>query len=209
MVLPQHFHHHYVAVKYFLNSYRALSDGVTGVSLLEQKLNSENILFSDWKILWIGTCSILRTSIDLFQMDAKSCISVDIRKSIKEEWGLIKSEEEKHSIYWNFLKKERDQILHEYSWAAYETWLHEDGSYELPKISLLAIKPDTAKSVLMMRHGFYQGRNSLELLKEGADWVEQRIFNAIERAGFKPEEQRRLGDFQLRVPLGTTSSLIG
>jgi hypothetical protein len=59
-----------------------------------------------------------------------------------------------------------------------------------------------------MKHGFYQGWNSLELLKEEADWVRQRIFSANERAGFGPNEQRRLGDLQLRIPLGKESSPI-
>ena len=208
MVLPLQFQHHFIEVKYFLNSYRAMSDGEVGIRLLEEKLAEETFLFSDWKILWIGACSILRTSIDLFKIDEKSCINAEIRKSIGEEWKLIKDQEEKHPIFWKFLRKERDQILHEYSWSAYAAWLHQDGTIETPRISLLLIKPETSNSVLLMKHGFYQGRNSLELLKEGADWVRQRIFSAIERAGFDPNEQRRLGDFQQRIPLGKESSSI-
>ena len=113
-----------------------------------------------------------------------------------------------HTIFWEFLKKDRDQILHEYSWTAYEAWLHQDGTIEAPTISLLAIRPETASSILVMKHGFYKGRNSLELLKEAAVWVRQRIFSAIERAGFQPDEQRRIGDFQLRVPIGKDTGSI-
>lgn len=200
-ILLQH-HNRFAPVKYFLNSYRALSDGRSGIGLLEEKLRSNSFLFSDWKILWLGTCAVLRTSIDLFQVDAKSCINSDIRESIKAEWDLIKSNQESHTIFWKFLRKERDHIIHEYKWTAYETWLLEDGTTQTPALSLLAVRPEAAKSMLVMRHGFFEGRNSIELLSEGADWVEQRIFSAIERAGFDPEEQRRLGDFQKRIPLG-------
>jgi hypothetical protein len=53
----------------------------------------------------------------------------------------------------------------------------------------------------MMKGGPFQGRNSLELLKEGADWVEARIFGTIRRAGFDPEEDRGLVYFQPRPKL--------
>jgi hypothetical protein len=56
--------------------------------------------------------------------------------------------------------------------------------------------------VLIMRDGHYKDRNSLELLKESADWVQERIFGAIVRAGFSAEESRRIGDFQRRSPAG-------
>src|SRR5579863_665257 len=46
-----------------------------------------------------------------------------------------------------------------------------------------------------MRGGHYDGRNSLDLLRESADWVEDRIISAIMRAGFDPEERRSLGSF--------------
>jgi hypothetical protein len=201
MTLPLQYHNRYVAVKYFLNSYRALSDGRTGIGLLEERLGTNSFLFSDWKILWLGTCAILRTSIDLFKVDIKSCINAEIRNSLKTKWAPIGNEKNIHPIFWKFLRKERDQIIHEYSWAAYEIWLHDDGTLQEPPFSLLAVKPDKATSVLLMRHGHFKGRNSLELLRESADWVELQIFDAIREAGFDPEEQRRLGDFQNRIPL--------
>jgi hypothetical protein len=63
------------------------------------------------------------------------------------------------------------------------------------------------QSVLIMRGGHYKNHNSLDLLKESADWIQARIFGAICRAGFDPEEYRRIGDFQKRPP--THGSLLG
>ena len=37
-----------------------------------------------------------------------------------------------------------------------------------------------------MRGGLYEGHNSLELLKESAEWLEARIDSAFSRAGFDP-----------------------
>lgn len=61
---------------------------------------------------------------------------------------------------------------------------------------------DDARPMLLMRSGAYVGRDSLDLLKESADWVEERIFNAIQRTGFDPDEDRGLVHFQPRPRIG-------
>lgn len=197
MTLPSQYPSHHVPVKYFLASYRALSDGRTGVRLLEEKLEkSTRSLLSEWKVLWIGTCTILRTSIDLFRIDGESCLALRIREEIKAEWHAIRAEKEKHAIFWEFLRKERDSVIHQYEWRAYETWIKPDGTFRGPKLSLLIMEDDDgAKPAILMNDGFFKGRDSLELLREGADWVEARIFSAVRRAGFDPDEARNLASF--------------
>lgn len=199
MTLPNHFENHYVPVKYFLASYRALSDGRSGVRHLEHLLENSSFLLSEWKVVWIGTCAILRTAIDLFKVDAKSCISPDIRNEIAAEWHAIKSDETEHAIFWRFLRDERDNIVHQYQWRAYEAWIKPDGTFRAPRLSqILMVDDDGARPVLMMKGGHFEGRDSLDLLKEGADWVEERIFCAVRRAGVDPEEHRSLAYFQPR-----------
>jgi hypothetical protein len=106
MTLPSQYPHHHVPVKYFLASYRALSDGRTGIGVLEEKLEkSTRSLLSEWKVLWIGTCTILRTSIDLFRIDGENCLASRIREEIQAEWHAIRTEKEKHAIFWEFLRK--------------------------------------------------------------------------------------------------------
>lgn len=159
---------------------------------------STNFLLSEWKVIWIGACTILRTSIDLFQVDVKSCINQKVREGILSEWASIKEDKDAHPIFWKFLQKERNNIIHEYEWAAYEAWLDQDGTVRPARMSLLDLKPRDARSVLIMRGGQYKDRNSLDLLKESAEWVESRIFGAIRRAGFEPDEERNLVNFQKR-----------
>jgi hypothetical protein len=192
---PTTYAHAAVPVKYFLNSYRALCDGRSGIRCLEDHLAAQNFLLSEWKVIWIGVCSVLRVAIELFKADAESCINIRIRAEMAAEWKSIASDKGSHPIFWEFLRKERNNILHQYEWAAYEAWMHEDGTIDVSRRGLLNIKPEDAKNVLLMRGGHYNGRNSLELLRESADWVENRIFSAIRRAGFDPEESRTLGFF--------------
>jgi hypothetical protein len=105
------------------------------------------------------------------------------------------------------LRKERNNALHEYEWTAYEMWLGQEGATQPARISLLSVRPEDMQSVLIMKGGHYKNHNSLELLKDSAEWIQARIFGAICRAGYDPEEDRRIGDFQKRPP--TEDSLLG
>lgn len=198
MTVPLVYKNIYLPVKSFLNAYRALSDGRTGVRLLEEHLETRKVLVSEWKVIWIGACTLLRSSIDLFKVDARSCIDQQICEEIKNEWRSIEQNKGEHPIFWEFLRKERNNVIHEYNWTAYEAWMKEDGEIVTGRMSLLTFGPEDAKSVLMMRNGYYAGSNSLELLKESAVWAENRIFNAIRRAGFDPEEERNISTFKSR-----------
>lgn len=151
MTLPSQYPHHHVPVKYFLASYRALSDGRTGIRLLEEKLE--------------------KSSIDLFRIDGESCLASRIREEIQAEWHAIRTEKEKHAIFWEFLRKERDSVIHQYEWRAYETWIKPDGTFRGPKLSLLIMEDDDgARPTILMKEGVFKGRDSLELLREGAHW---------------------------------------
>lgn len=204
MTVPLKYAHFYSPVKYFLISYRALSDGKSGIHSLENYLQSSTILLFEWKVIWIGTCALLRSSIDLFKVDARSCINERIREEIRSEWKSINEKKEDHQIFWQFLQKERNNILHEYEWPAYEVWMAQDGAARPARMSLLDIKPRDVESVLIMRGGEYKDCNSLDLLKESAEWAEARIYGAIRRAGFDPEEDRNLVTFERRPPGGAT-----
>ncbi|WP_460931973.1 hypothetical protein [Shinella zoogloeoides] len=208
MTLPNNIPPLYIEVKCFLNSYRALSDARSGIRHLEAYVQERSFLLSEWKVIWIGTCTILRTCIDLFRVDARSCINAEIRRCISEEWHAIKRDKDQHPIFWEFLRRERDMVIHEYNWAAYEAWLKEDGSIERPTLALLAARPEDTRTILAMRDGFYQGRNSLELLQEGADWVETRILEAIRSAGFDPDERREINSFKTLKQDGRSLGLL-
>lgn len=200
MTLPNEYRNLCLPVKWFLHSYRALNDAKSGIDHLGGMLQKSTFLFSEWKVVWIGTCALLRTSIHMFQNDMKSCINEKIREQIHAEWNLISKNRNDHQIFWEFLKRERDYVLKQYEWAAYEAWMKDDGTIDQTRRSLLSMLTEDARPVLIMRGGLYDGRNSLDLLKEGADWVEQRIYNAITRAGFKPDESRNAFTFELQDP---------
>ena len=197
MAVPKIYANNFVAIKHMLSCYRALADGRAGIRHLELMLKDTTYIYSEWKIVWIGTCATLRTSIDLFKIDSRSCLSNEVKAELKSEWDRIKDDAKSHPIYWEFLKRERDSIIHEYAWTAYKAWLEPDGTVQSPPTILGRLLVESeAKPVLLMSHGRYAGQNSLSLLIEAADWAEERIFSAIRRAGFDPDEKRGLYDFR-------------
>ncbi|WP_143007078.1 hypothetical protein [Ancylobacter rudongensis] len=205
MTLPQNYRHNYIPTKYFLSSYRALSDGRSGIRNLNDRLKSVDTLLFEWKVGWIGACTILRTSIDLFKIDAKSCLPSCLTNAIKDEWKFINSEKDKNEIFWHFLKKERDSIIHQYEWRAYEAWIKQDGTFSARRLSLISMyNDDGARPVIRMNGGKFSGRDSLELLTESSNWIEERIFSAVRRAGFNPDEERNMSSFQTRAEAGQT-----
>lgn len=206
MAVPNIYQNRIIPFKYFLASYRALCDGRAGLRHLEQMIESCPTLLSEWKIVWIGTCTTLRTAIDIFRVDAKSCLPEAVRREINIEWNDIKTKRPKHLIFWDFLRRERDAIIHSYEWQAYEVWIKPDGTHLPPALSLVLFHDDDTKPFIMMRDGPYKGQNSLDLLNEAADWVEARIFGAIRRAGFEPDEYRRMTNFELPKALSSAIS---
>lgn len=201
MVFSSNFPNQFFPVKYALRSHGALIDGRAGVRHLEKYVEETEVLWSDWKVVWLGACALLRTSVYLMKIDASSCINEDLRQGVDAEFKSIKDNKDEHPIFWEFLFKERNNLLKQYEWSAYEMWLEEDGTIRAPaRMSLLTLEPKTAKSILLMKTGHYEGRNSLKLLQEGADWVEERIFAAIRRAGYDPDESRNLRTFEKPPP---------
>ncbi|MFK5596820.1 hypothetical protein ACFZ8E_07425 [Methylobacterium sp. HMF5984] len=197
MATPLKYQYNYLPVKYLLSSYRALIDGRHGVLHLERLLGEDKLYVSDWKIAWIGTCTILRTAVSLFIKDGKSCLPEKLRFEITAEGKKLTKEKSENPIYHEFLLKERDNLIHQYEWRAYERWLKPDGTYRVPHTiaMMMSAEHDDARPVILMREGFYAGRDSLELLHESADWVEARIYDAIGRAGYHPDEYRNAFDF--------------
>ena len=207
MTVPEKYSWHFLPVKYFLSSYRAFSDAQVAISLLEKEMQRERTLISNWKVHWVGSCTLLRAAIDLFKVDAKICVSDQLAASFDREWREIAENRGQHEIFWKFLREERNNIIHEYKWSAYEIWLDNEGNQKSPSLVGLLMAKDELRSELVMKHGNYKGQSSLSVLLESSKWVESRIMAAIHGAGLTPDEERNLVSFSPRPTVD--KSLIG
>ena len=182
-------------VKYTLTSYRALSDARSELSELENFIGKSTFLLSSWKVRWIGICSVLRAGFYVIQKDAQSCIHSKLKRELASSWETIKSDKESYELFWKFLKHQRDLILKQYQWQAYEVWLNSETGKTRRQFSLLDVRSEEEKMVLVMSSGPFSGMDSMHLLSKCANLLESTIFSAIEAAGFDPDEEVFVRDF--------------
>lgn len=125
------------------------------------------------------------------EKDAKSCLPEPLKNSLHSAWNELRKNRTKYSIFWDFIDKERHNILKEYEFSAYEAILTEDGTVKKTFRSLLSIMEEGEKETLLIKSGPYEGRLALEVLTEAVQWIEDYIFDAIRKTGYDPHESRR------------------
>jgi hypothetical protein len=191
MVLPIGYSHLEVTLKYTLTSYMALSDARYAIS----RFKVSEFDFSEWKVGWAGICSLLKSSLHLMRYkDAKSCLPDVIRQNMIEKWNDVRLKKSDHPLFWEFIDRERNNILKQYQFSASEAIVKADGSI-VPRRGLLYMMGEDEKSTLMIKGGHYDGRQALEVAEEAARWVENTIFSTVLKAGFDPEEKVKIGNF--------------
>lgn len=190
MVVPRNLANRFYEVGVLLSSLRALSDARRGIQNLETKYSGESSLFSDWKVEYVGVCSLLRAAVHLIGEDAKACHNDKVTQELRAEWDAIKQNSSDHTIYWEFVNKERNSILKEYHWSSYEQYFDENGEpIKMTNYSLISMYMVSETSRLIVKGGVYRGRDTLELLNEAADWVEERVSSALLRAGYQLKDR--------------------
>ncbi|WP_152615699.1 hypothetical protein [Leisingera sp. ANG-M1] len=204
MTLPKIFPERYIPVKYFLSSYRAFSDAEVALRHLREGRAGNHLPYSEWRIHWVATCSLLRTAIYLFRQDAKICVGESLGKEIAAEFKLIGDHRSEHQIFWDFIVNERNNLIKEYKWGAYKKWLDAEGNLARPSLVEIALSEEKYDVKLEIQSGVYKGKDALEVAEEGATWTRDRIFSAISRAGLHPDEPRGIYSFKPPPP-----SLIG
>lgn len=203
-MLPEQFSKIELPIKWYLASYRACTDCKYGI----HKLQKEPTSFFDWKVEWAGICSLLRASIHLMDKDAKSCMPKKLRDELVSVWDRIKRDRSQHKIFWEFIYKERNNILKQYDFSAYAALLLPDGTIR-ERRSLLHAMSDGEKETLIIRGGEYDGRLALDVALEAAEWIESTILNAIKAAGYDPEQKVISEFFVTAPPHQTLPGLLG
>jgi hypothetical protein len=91
------------------------------VSVLFQFQNSDvadgNEELPEWRLYWVAGIALLRTiGHVLAKVDANS--SADHSQAIDSLWRKLKSDREENWIFWDFIEKERNNLLKTYSFSA-------------------------------------------------------------------------------------------
>ncbi|WP_192384063.1 hypothetical protein [Mesorhizobium silamurunense] len=191
MTLPDH-KEFKLEVKWYLSSYRVCGDCRFAISALR----TERPSFSSWRVQWAGICSLLKTSIHLLgQKDARACLPGALQKSLRDAWNELGRRRGDFPLFWEFIHKERNNILKEYDFSAYSAIIRDDGTIDQSSYSLLYMLGETEKEALILRGGPYDGQFALDVAEDATDWAEGYVLQAIRNAGFDPEEKVSSSDF--------------
>lgn len=172
------------------------------------KLSEGGLWLSDWKVLWVGTCAVLRTATYLMKQDAQSCLNKQLKAGLQKEFGQISENRGQHKIFWEFVFKERNSLLKEYHWSAYEAYLDENGE-ELKSIGLLATAMTAKESQLRIHSGAYKGHLALEVLEKAIEWAEERIKSAVENAGLALDQKVHFQTWQEQPTVDHEDTILG
>lgn len=193
-------------IKWYLSSYRVCGDCRYAITGLEKERPS----FSSWRVQWAGICSLLKTSIHLLgQKDARACLPPVLQKSLKDAWEELRTRRSEFPLFWEFINKERNNILKEYDFSAYPAIIRSDGTVDQTSYSLLYMLGEAEEEALILRGGPYAGQLALDVAADATDWAEDYILQAIRKAGFDPEEEVSSSDFlRVTVPSAGAGGLL-
>jgi hypothetical protein len=194
MTLPQQYEFT-TEIRWYLGSYRAYSD----VWFALEAYPTEGMTYSRWKVYWAGVCSLLKSSIHLFRVDASSCVPGPLKSALGEAYHELSRRKVDFPLFWDFINRERNNILKEYSFSAYEVFLKPDGTTQ----GYQTFFDTELTQQLVIRGGAYDGRLALELAKEATSWVGEYVLGAISDAGLDPNERVNSTQF-LRRQAGET-----
>lgn len=191
MGVPDRFGKLRVPTNFFLASYRVASDCEWEIN----RLRKDSPYISGWRIRWAGLCSLLTTSVHLMKnKDAKACIPSAVKQALIDKWNEIGEDRSGNQIYWDFIRKERNNILKEYEFAAYEAILDSQGNNK-PKKSLIYMLSDGESEALVLRGGPYEGRLGLDVAEEGVLWLKGVVNGCLLKAGFNPDAEIEVSEF--------------
>lgn len=191
-LLPDSVRSFHLEVRYYLSCYRAATDARHAIVNMSQN----DISLALWKVQWAGICGIMKTSVHLMSVDAKRCFSPELRLVLKARYDELRRKKPEFQLFWNFIDRERHNILKEYEFSAYESYVADPENAEKDLGSILSLL--SASKELRIRGGVYDGRLALELALEACDWIIGYLEETIRLGGFEPNDKIEWSGFLYR-----------
>ena len=145
----------------------------------------EDPLGQTWRIRWVGSLALLRTVREvLTNVDAKT--KPYLKPGI-DKW-YARMGETKPDIYWNFIMKDTNNILHEYRFSAMQLVTFSVAGEEYKglrtvKTSATSPAPPTtplegeriAEQTYLMKDGPFEGQDQRDVVEEAINWWKEQI----------------------------------
>jgi hypothetical protein len=154
---------------------QVLDDCKLALEFLEQSPNDQF-----WRVHWFAAVALVRTVGDvLHKVDAYDS---KLAEPISDAYTTWKNDRETHSIFWDFIKHERDNLVHQY-----ESDVHPSErislAFSLDLVSTVDGKPLNIKDVAKLDENIYrpmidgpwEGNDARDVLQEAIDWWEEQL----------------------------------
>jgi len=130
---------------------------------------SSNAQGREWRVCWINVVTLLRAVGHVLKnVDEKR--DEESRKIIQSVWSVVESKKPQPAIFWEFIKKHRDEVLKTYKFQAGQGAL---------------VSVDGASTTVVYSYpitsGFFSGRDQRGLVEEAVIWWEG-VLQEIEEA---------------------------
>lgn len=121
----------------------------------------------EYRVMFLATIALCRAVGDVLDKVDK-VQSPSVENLINLQWNLIKAEEkEEKSIFWQFIKKERDTTIHTYQQS------YDDGPMDIWTVDDVYTIEDMYTCA--MKQGPFRGVDSIELLHRAIEWWDAQL----------------------------------
>ena len=137
-----------------------------------------------WRIKWVAVLALLRTVREvLFKVDIQD--KPELKAEINRFRNSLGDTEPEPFIYWKFIRRDANNILHEYKFSAVQSaTFHPLGVDKPATVSTSAVlvasvafpKEDRiAKSTYRMKTGPFAGEDQRDVVQKAIDWWQEQI----------------------------------
>ena len=160
-----------------------LSDCELALEFLEQGTTDQV-----WRVHWFAAVALVRSVGDVLdKVDGKQSA---YERPVKDAYKAWKSDREANKIFWEFIKAQRDRLVHEYDTDAHPT----DNAIIMLELSLATsaggslqkqneIVELAQNSYRPMLAGPWEGDDARDVLQEAIDWWKRELAKIDEAAG--------------------------
>jgi hypothetical protein len=128
---------------------------------------------SEWVLIWAGVIALLRAVGDALLKDAES--DARVQKAQDAWWRRLKATEPKPSIFWDFIRRDRNLLLHEAELTVDASARMFGSAGATPRhMPMPPPLPPTAYSY-KMNSGPFAGQDPRDLVRDAIEWWEKQL----------------------------------
>lgn len=152
---------------------RVLGDCKIALDMLDMEENERR-----WWVLWAGAMSLLRTvGHVLHKVDGEDA---KVRLAVDAAWSRWKHDRENNAIFWEFIEKERNNILKSYEFSVLEL---AEVSFVVPGCDMPVTVDENLFRPIM--EGFGKGEDARDIYGEALKWWDTELTRIEKELGWK------------------------